>query len=179
MSDRPDLSRRGFLSGALLTSAGRRELEHRMHPLGPLSPAARVSGDLDACRACVGPCVQACSVGIVHRHADDHANPGLAYLDFSSGGCTLCGDCVRVCPACDSAVTMPERLGLARIDTQRCVAYQDVICVSCRLGCRTRAVDVDNARRPWIDAEGCTGCGGCVSVCPVDAIEVAVVPEAP
>ena len=178
MSERPDLARRGFLSGALLTSDGRHEVERRIHPRGPLPPAVHISGDSRACHDCPGPCVESCAAGIVRRHDDQHASAGLPYLEFSAAACTFCGDCVDACPACDPGVDrnrLPARLGLAHIDAERCIAFQGVICASCRLACDARAVGMDVDRRPVIEVEACNGCGACVGVCPGDAIAVAPV----
>jgi ferredoxin-type protein NapF len=48
-----------------------------------------------------------------------------------------------------------------------------VVCSSCRDACPAQAIHFPILSRlplPEVDAEACTGCGACVSVCPVGAI---------
>ena len=121
------------------------------------------------CRECPAPCLASCADQLIRRHPADHEHSGQPYLDLSRAGCTFCGDCTTACPQTDRAL---EKVGLAKLDQAQCTAWNAVICVSCRGICS--AIQVDLRGRPSIEDEACTGCGICISRCPVEAFEVTV-----
>jgi ferredoxin-type protein NapF len=51
------------------------------------------------------------------------------------------------------------------------MAWDGVICISCRLACDEQAVSFED-RRPTIVDSACTGCAACVDVCPSRAIRM-------
>ncbi len=169
-----DVARRGFLTGAVLTSEGREQIDRQVKPAGVEPPWIAGHCSVEQCRDCAGPCVSACKVGIVRRHPDDHAFDGVPWLDFSAGACTWCGACAEVCPIDSVTVDHGDRpdLGAASLDTGSCFAWQAVVCVSCRFACPERAIGADALSRPTIAVEACNGCGACVPVCPQHAITV-------
>jgi len=169
-----DVTRRGFLTGAVLTSEGREQIDRQVRPAGVEPPWIAGHCSIEACRDCDGPCVAACEADIVRRHPDGHAFDGVPWLDFSAGACTWCGACAEACPI-DSVTVESEqqpRLGCAVLDTDGCFAWQSVVCVSCRFACPERAIGADALSRPTIVAEACTGCGACVAVCPQHSISI-------
>ncbi len=115
-------------------------------------------------------CVASCEEKILFVGVD-----GTAQLSFASSGCTFCDDCAK---ACEQGVL---RLGeshytekiaaIFQINTQACVAHNQVICFSCKEPCIDDAILFNGMFNPVIDKDLCTGCGFCISVCPVDAIE--------
>ena len=73
----------------------------------------------------------------------------------------------------DAAVDTPPVIGTAQLNRNTCIAWDDVICMACSDRCDVNAITTEHQRRARVDADICTGCGMCVSACPVDAITVA------
>jgi Fe-S-cluster-containing hydrogenase component 2 len=64
---------------------------------------------------------------------------------------------------------------IAVLDRGTCMAWDGVICISCRLACDEQAIRFDD-RRPTIVDSACTGCTDCVDVCPSRAIRMQSAP---
>ncbi len=167
-----DPARRGLFTGKVLTREGRETTIRAIRPMGPLPPwhADIVSYCLD----CSGPCVDSCETGIIRRHAEGHQHEGEPWLDYAENGCTFCGSCAQVCPELEAPDLQLRKQPAARasIDSESCLAYQSVMCISCQPKCEIRAITRDRLSRPVMNKDDCTGCGFCVRVCPVDAIAI-------
>lgn len=172
MGTTPNPGRRSFLRGEFLTAAGRAGQTRREQPLGPAPPwhIGRVAAQ--TCRECDGPCATSCEQDIIRRHPGDHDHAGLPYLAFEVGGCTYCRACVTACPMDILATPEIPSIGRAVLHTSKCLAWNGVICITCRSGCGYRAISLDSCSRPRIDHLACTGCGSCVAGCPVQALTV-------
>jgi len=175
-----DRARREFLRGRFFTGGSEVVREDRTRPLGPPPPVLGPEPERALpCRDCPAPCTAACEPQIIRRHSPEHALAGLPYLSFEDAGCTFCNACAEACPsAADPSQTHrivpPPRLGTATLDRDACVAWDGVICISCRLACSERAVVMDERSRPRVNEDSCSGCGMCVSVCPTRAISVTI-----
>jgi ferredoxin-type protein NapF len=166
-----DSGRRSFLRGALLTRDGRSRESRRQQALGP-APPWHIGLKLEAfCSGCPQPCISACAPGIIAVHPADHELAGIPYLDFHRGGCTFCAACIEACPIdIDTASATRPVIGTAKLNRERCIAWGDVICMSCHSRCEYQAISLEHQRRARIDSDRCTGCGMCIDACPVDAL---------
>ena len=131
----------------------------------PWTDEAAVRAHCTSCRACI----EACPEDILF---DGPA--GTPLLDFKSGACTFCGSCATVCkePVFRDTAQAPWTLVAALSDT--CLLRNGVFCRSCTDTCDYDALHFNLRARPigaiTVDSESCTGCGACVSICPVDAV---------
>ena len=168
-----DRARRHFLKGGFLTREGRDRHVRRSNALGPPPPWHAGQLRRETCAACGHPCVAACEMDIIRLHGPEYRLAGTPFLNFESGGCSYCHACVDACPMeLEESVQEPIRIGLAFLDKQACLAWEGVLCMSCRFACSWRAIDLDAKSRPAINAEVCTGCGMCVGVCPKQVITI-------
>jgi MinD superfamily P-loop ATPase len=64
----------------------------------------------------------------------------------------------------------------ASINEDVCITFQGVECRSCYDPCDDRAIKMPprlgGISIPVLDTDGCSGCGACFSVCPVQAISM-------
>lgn len=132
------------------------------------------SGDqahfLTQCTRC-GDCLQVCASGVLRRGPG-----GYPVVDFRHGECTFCYACAS---ACGASFFLPRHARtwdlVARIG-RGCLAQWSVECRRCQESCEGAAISFQPSQRgiwqPRLEATLCSGCGACVSVCPVSAIEV-------
>jgi ferredoxin-type protein NapF len=124
-----------------------------------------------ACTRC-GDCVQACPREVL-REGDG----GFPMIDFSVAGCSLCGECSRVCAsdAIGQAQGAAAFAWKAAVDGH-CLALRGVECRVCGDACEASALrfvpTLGGIAQLRIDREACTGCGDCISICPVHALRV-------
>jgi len=170
MREHPDIGRRGLLTGSFLTQKGRQSIESRQQPLGPKPPWHQAV--TEACATCSKECAKACSPGIVHIHPDDHAHAGRPWLQFSTTGCTFCGDCAEACPSIESYERDLACIGNLQLNKESCLAWNGVFCMSCIGKCDARALQMDERRRMVMKDSLCTGCGMCIQVCPTNALHI-------
>ncbi|OQY26325.1 MAG: hypothetical protein B6244_13955 [Candidatus Cloacimonetes bacterium 4572_55] len=149
-----------------------------------LRPPGAVPEDefISRCIKC-SKCAQVCSynsIKILHLNAGkDFGTPVIEAKDIP---CYLCMECPRICPsgALDNALVDKEkvRMGLAVIDESKCLPFLGVICRSCYDECPIHrvAIVLEDELLPRIDAETCTGCGICESVCPAEEIAITIKP---
>lgn len=133
---------------------------------------------ISICNAC-GECIKQCPTKII--------KPGrgnFPVVDFESGECLFCGDCVSSCKPdalTQSSNHLPWQI-TASINEANCLAFHNIECRSCYDPCEPRAINITLQRGsvsiPIIDKESCTGCGACLSVCPAQSIEIQLPKEA-
>ncbi len=102
---------------------------------------------------------------------------GTPILNFTRSGCTFCEECAKACEERGSGSLSLENTHTAQrinarfvISTEGCMAHHGVICFSCKEPCIDNAILFNGLFNPVIDTDRCTGCGFCLSRCPVKAI---------
>ena len=119
-------------------------------------------------------CVQACP-----SHLIEAANDGLPFINFQKGECDFCHACADACGT-GALVRRDDPVqavwNLAASIQMECITFQGVVCRSCGEHCDAAAIRfepvVGRGQLPKINIERCTGCGACVSVCPVKAMSM-------
>lgn len=158
----PDQGRRGILRGRLHARKAIRP------PWGLPEPDF-----LTRCTRC-GDCYEACQDQVLIK-----GDGGFPEIDFARGGCSMCGDCSTHCgagafrpPPHEPADAWMHRVRLG----DSCMARRGVVCRTCGDVCDFRAIRfqlrVGGAAMPLLDLSSCTGCGECIAVCPVQAIQI-------
>lgn len=124
------------------------------------------------CNSC-GNCLEKCPTRII-----EFGRGRIPVIDFNHGECVFCGECTRSCEtgALHQSLDQAPWHITAVIDNKKCLAYQNVECRSCQDPCENRAIRflalAGNISKPDLDAEQCSGCGACFSVCPANAISI-------
>ncbi len=173
----------GFLGSMRVAGAHRRS-----NPLLIRPPGARSEREfLDLCIRC-GECMKVCLTNALQPTFLEAGLEGIwtprlvPTIGYCEYDCTLCG---QVCPTQAIRRLDPEekkrvRIGLATIDTSRCLPYAfQQNCIVCEEHCplprkaiwfeEVLVVTHDGAKRlvkqPHVDPELCTGCGICENKC--------------
>jgi ferredoxin-type protein NapF len=121
----------------------------------------------DTCTRC-DDCISACPAGILMR-----GRGGFPALDAARGGCTFCGKCADACrPGALSADLVFDYVAGV---SPACVETKGVSCRLCADSCDTDAIrfrPAPGGRSTLTITADCTGCGACVSRCPVGALSL-------
>ena len=128
------------------------------------------------CPECIDtPCVSICEEEIIKIDGDK-----IPFLVFEKNGCTFCEECANACPN-DVLVlteTTEQKINAKfSIDINTCLAWNSVMCSSCRDVCDEKAIAFLGVFRPTIDMQICTGCGFCYGVCPPYSIKFSAIKE--
>ncbi len=138
----------------------------------PLRPPWAITESLfpQICTGC-GECVSRCPTHIIKL-----ARANFPVIDFSSGECLFCEQCVA---ACQPRALLKTRQKTpwpikASINQSACITSRGVECRSCYDPCEARAIQMPPRLGgiciPILNTNHCTGCGACFSLCPVQAI---------
>lgn len=127
----------------------------------------------DRCDRC-DKCIHACEEKILFR--GDGGFPNVTFVD---SGCIFCADCLSACPTGALQHEAPTDNNAwkwtARIK-DNCLSLNGITCRSCGDACDESLIRfslrLGGRAVPEIDSEKCTGCGFCIGVCPVKAIDL-------
>lgn len=190
----------GVLAGVALAGLEPNQSRQPSQLIRP--PGARLTDFEEKCMRC-GECVRVCPTqglqpslleGGWQNLFTPRLMPRLGYCSYN------CDACVRTCPtgaipAISKEQKQAEKIGLASINTDRCLPWAyDTLCSVCEEMCPlpqkaisleevpVTAVDGSNRIifRPQVHRELCIGCGVCEYHCPVGgdaAIQVFTLPE--
>lgn len=131
------------------------------------------------CSRC-GICVQQCPTKLLKTTPirSGLLDLGTPRVEYESAWCRDdCVACTRVCPTgALRPLSLPEKkefkMGLAVLNFETCLLYEDVECAICGRECPFDAIsyqwsEEEYRQVPVIDADKCTGCGRCAVMCPV------------
>ncbi len=163
----PDLNRRFFLRGNISAKAP-----------AIIRPPWAVEEELFLvdCSRCYD-CISACPENIIIR-----GNGGYPEVSFKQSECTFCTECVNSCEKDvlklpdDPANYIESAWQLKVSISKKCLSVNAVVCRACGENCDTEAIHFQlkpgGISEPHISPDICNGCGACVSICPVDAINI-------
>ena len=196
MAKKIDHFRRNLLAVAGLAVVGfgalRRAKEKApvlLRPPGALSE----SSFLAACIRC-GLCVEACPYDtLMLASLDQGAAYATPYLIARETPCYLCQKqeellCTRVCPSGALTPVIPAtaedileqvKMGVAEINKETCLAWNNVVCRACWHACPypNEAIVLDIMGRPEVYADMCVGCGLCDHACLAEPSAIVVNPR--
>ncbi len=113
-------------------------------------------------------CEKACEEKIIFIENE------IPVIKFGTNGCTFCDKCAAACP--NDVLKLENKKNRLNaemiINTKKCLAWNKTVCFSAQDVCEEKAIEYHGLFNPVIDLEKCTGCGFCISVCPVNAIEI-------
>ncbi len=165
----PNMGRRAFLRGRSL----------RFSPTAIRPPwALPLAMFVNACTRC-DECVAACPQHILQR-----GDGGYPEISFHNGECTFCGQCADACKEGafqTDTHTVHQAWNLSVAIQPSCLSLNGVVCRTCGDHCDARAIRFQLQTRaiaiPHISQEACTGCGACLSACPVNAVDIKNMPR--
>ena len=169
-----EISRRSFVYGAgslvgLFAVGGvavaAPKDEGLLRPPGGQDESAFLAACLrcDKCRSiCPENCISICTL------EDGFLNYRTPRIDFHKGQCTFCDECINVCPtkAFSAFNEETDKIGVAVVDTEQCIAYHLGGCQVCADNCIYGAITMSDTGKPIVDESLCNGCGRCEYACP-------------
>lgn len=131
------------------------------------------SAFVELCDRC-DACIKACPPKIIKR-----GSAGFPEISFDKCGCDFCEACVRSCPTQALYISSENHYqpwNLVARFKNNCLSENGVVCRSCGDVCENRAINfkmiVGGSALVIMNTGQCNGCGECVSICPVQAVEM-------
>lgn len=169
MNSQFQTSRRGLFRGLVQKSQGKPLNLTVLRPPG----AIEENHFIDTCSRC-NACIEACTENVISA-----GDGGYPELSFSERGCTGCKACIEACEP-RALVTTESAWPIGKLSMKdNCLAKNNITCQSCKDACDPEAIKfpiTSATPAPVVNPDLCTGCGECVSVCPVNSISIQPVP---
>jgi MauM/NapG family ferredoxin protein len=132
-------------------------------------------------------CGEACPyLAISYVEEGDITALGTPYIEPRKNPCRLCMHCTEICPTGALQRRSPEledvqrdvRMGVAKVNTQICYAYNGLVCGYCVRPCPLKgsALKYGKLNRPLVQEDACVGCGACEFACVHDPAAITVIP---
>jgi MauM/NapG family ferredoxin protein len=132
-------------------------------------------------------CGEACPyLAINYVEKGDITALGTPYIEPRKNPCRLCMHCTEVCPTGAlqklksdlQDIQRKVRMGVAKVNTQICYAYNGLVCGYCVRPCPLKgaAIKYGKLNRPIVIEERCVGCGACEFTCVHDPAAISVIP---
>lgn len=122
------------------------------------------------CTSC-GACIRACPTGLLVA-----GRGGYPIADFANAMCTFCGRCADACgeASCFNESRALPAWRVRAVISPACVETKGIACRMCEDACPHSAISFvpsgGGRSVARVASESCTGCGCCLSACPVSAI---------
>jgi ferredoxin len=168
----------GFLPASKLLAQNNPETSVEFYPALPPG-TQRAKRYAETCISC-HLCVSICPTGVLVPAFWDSTTKGWMQpkMDFTRGFCDdTCHACTRICPTdAIQPLTLKEKqsvqIGVAVLVKNLCIPVSErEPCAKCAEVCPTDAIKLNPYLRdlllPEILQDQCTGCGACVTICPV------------
>lgn len=145
----------------------------------PIRPPGAIeeSKFLDTCEKC-GKCVSACTQGSIKFSGfEGGLLAGFPVVIPSEKPCFACDDlsCMKSCPTSALLFTPKAdiRMGMAIVNIDKCITYQDKSCDICVKYCPfpNEAIFINTENHPEVTSK-CIGCGLCEFNCDYRAIKI-------
>lgn len=166
------------LGGGILASLfgfSKSEAEPLLRPPGAVDEVTFLA----TCSRC-GKCAEVCPLMCIKiAHGEQGVSIGTPYIVPVEAACNLCMECTKVCTT-GALRQIPKdsvKMGVASIDTSRCLAHQGEDCRVCHANCPqyNKAIKLEGYKYPYVDPDYCTGCGTCEKVCMASPVKAATV----
>lgn len=164
-----------YLAGTALKAATAKK---KIRPPGAMEEIAFLAG----CQRC-GRCAAVCPEKAIRIAGPDQGTAvGTPYLVPDEQPCSFCLQCVETCPS--GALELPKDselypIGIATIDPNLCLAYNQQLCSSCLYVCpgEIKAIHLEDFQFPKVNPETCIGCGQCAKICIASISAIHVIPR--
>jgi len=158
--------------------ASRRALFARFRGGPPqLRPPWAIADEIfvERCTRC-SKCIEACPAKILTS-----GHGGFPIINFAKDHCTFCRACADACEAGCFAPSTAPAWDLRAAISNACIEAKGVTCRMCGETCDVSAIRfkprLGGGTTVSVSLPECSGCGACVSVCPVRAISIVPTPQ--
>lgn len=117
-------------------------------------------------------CLKVCETNIIEKNLH-----GFPVVNLNKGECTFCYACAQACelPLFENKNKQPWD-HIVTIDSS-CLSLRKIECRSCNEVCDEQAITFTQEIGGYkisLHKNKCTGCGACISTCPINAIKTSV-----